>query len=331
MHRQIAGKLTGRVTKWIVLVAWIVAFVGLGSLSVQARSTSRTTRRPPGCPATRRVDPGAREARAVPGPQRHPDRRRLRAPRPASPRTTLPRPWPSRPPRFQAMDGVDGEVALPTGRQAGSRAVVPRTGRSPRPSSPSTSARTAGTTCPTAADELRDIAQIDGVDDLHRRLRRPGRRLVPRRSRASTATCSLAALGVVIMILLFTYRSPILWMLPIFSAVVALLTSPGRHLLPRQVRRPHGQRPEPGDPDHPGDRRRHRLRPAAGRAISRRAAAPRGPARGDGVRAAPRRPGDPRQRRHRRGRHALPAVRRDELHRRARPGQRRSASASPSW
>ena len=23
MHRQIAGKLTGRVTKWIVLVAWI--------------------------------------------------------------------------------------------------------------------------------------------------------------------------------------------------------------------------------------------------------------------------------------------------------------------
>jgi RND superfamily putative drug exporter len=31
-----------------------------------------------------------------------------------------------------------------------------------------------------------------------------------------------SALGVVIVILLFTYRSPILWMLPIFSAVVAL-------------------------------------------------------------------------------------------------------------
>ena len=35
MHRQIAGKLTGRVTKWIVLAAWLVAFVGLGSLSAK--------------------------------------------------------------------------------------------------------------------------------------------------------------------------------------------------------------------------------------------------------------------------------------------------------
>jgi putative drug exporter of the RND superfamily len=35
-------------------------------------------------------------------------------------------------------------------------------------------------------------------------------------------TLLLAALGVVIVILLFTYRSPILWILPIFSAVVSL-------------------------------------------------------------------------------------------------------------
>jgi RND superfamily putative drug exporter len=34
-----------------------------------------------------------------------------------------------------------------------------------------------------------------------------------------------AALGVVIVILLFTYRSPVLWVLPIFSAVVALFCS----------------------------------------------------------------------------------------------------------
>src|SRR6476660_8762991 len=27
MHRQIAGKLTGRVTKWIVLVAWLIIVV----------------------------------------------------------------------------------------------------------------------------------------------------------------------------------------------------------------------------------------------------------------------------------------------------------------
>ena len=30
MHRQIAGKLTGRVTKWIVLAFWLLAVVGAG-------------------------------------------------------------------------------------------------------------------------------------------------------------------------------------------------------------------------------------------------------------------------------------------------------------
>ena len=35
-------------------------------------------------------------------------------------------------------------------------------------------------------------------------------------------TLLYAALGVVILILLFTYRSPVLWILPIFSAVIAL-------------------------------------------------------------------------------------------------------------
>ena len=36
MHRQIAGKLTGRVTKWFVLAFWIIAVIGLGSLRGQA-------------------------------------------------------------------------------------------------------------------------------------------------------------------------------------------------------------------------------------------------------------------------------------------------------
>src|SRR3954467_6793312 len=33
MHRQIAGKLTGRVTKWFVLAFWIIAVMGLGSFA----------------------------------------------------------------------------------------------------------------------------------------------------------------------------------------------------------------------------------------------------------------------------------------------------------
>src|ERR1044072_3351881 len=33
MHRQIAGKLTGKVTKWLVLGFCLVAFVGLGGFA----------------------------------------------------------------------------------------------------------------------------------------------------------------------------------------------------------------------------------------------------------------------------------------------------------
>src|SRR5690242_20009621 len=33
MHIQIAGKLTGRITKWIVLAAVVVAFFAMGSLA----------------------------------------------------------------------------------------------------------------------------------------------------------------------------------------------------------------------------------------------------------------------------------------------------------
>ncbi|CAA9388690.1 MAG: Hopanoid-associated RND transporter, HpnN, partial [uncultured Nocardioides sp.] len=100
------------------------------------------------------------------------------------------------------------------------------------------------------------------------------------------------------------------------------LLLPGPDLLPGQVRRPHGQRAELRHPHDPGHRRRHRLRPAAGGPLPRGAAPPRRPARGDGVRPPPRRSGHPRQRRDGGARHALPAARRDELHGRPRSGGR---------
>ena len=35
MHRQIAGKLTSPVTKWIVVAVWVVLLVGVGGLSAK--------------------------------------------------------------------------------------------------------------------------------------------------------------------------------------------------------------------------------------------------------------------------------------------------------
>jgi len=46
-----------------------------------------------------------------------------------------------------------------------------------------------------------------------------------RRSAASTGTLLYSTLAVVIVILLVTYRSPVLWLLPVISSVVALITA----------------------------------------------------------------------------------------------------------
>ncbi len=77
---------------------------------------------------------------------------------------------------------------------------------------------------PPVADKLRQIASINGVD-VH--LAGPGGQAADSADAFAgiDGTLLFAALGIVIVILLFTYRSPILWALPIFSAVVALFTA----------------------------------------------------------------------------------------------------------
>ena len=72
MHRQIAGKLTGPVTKWIVLVAVIVLTGILGSLGGKLADVKNNEQSVLG-PVVRRVDEGVRPAvEGDPGPQRHP-------------------------------------------------------------------------------------------------------------------------------------------------------------------------------------------------------------------------------------------------------------------
>ena len=87
MHRQIAGKLTGRVTKWIVLAFWIIAVDGARQLRRQAhRGPEQRGLVLAARPARSRRGPG--EADAVPGPERHPDGRSSTRRSPASRRTT---------------------------------------------------------------------------------------------------------------------------------------------------------------------------------------------------------------------------------------------------
>ena len=112
---------------------------------------------------------------------------------------------------------------------------------------------------PGIAEDIHEIVDIDGVDVY---IAGAGGQAVDSAEsfEGLDSTLLVAALGVVILLLLFTYRSPVLWILPIFSVIVSLGSLPGPDLLPRQVRRPDRQRAEPGHRLDPGDRRRHRLR-----------------------------------------------------------------------
>jgi len=108
---------------------------------------------------------------------------------------------------------------------------------------------------PDAADDVRDITKIDGVT-VH---------LAGFGGQAADAAESFegidtnlifATLLVVVIILLLTYRSAVLWLMPIICAVCANFIAVGV-VSPGEVRRPHRQRAESGHPQHLGDRRRH--------------------------------------------------------------------------
>ena len=103
-----------------------------------------------------------------------------------------------------------------TSRARSSARSRPRTARPPRRSSPTTSAPTAGTRCPASPRRSTTSPTIDGGNVY---IAGAGGQAVDSAEafEGLDSTLLLAALGVVILLLLLTYRSPILWILPIFS------------------------------------------------------------------------------------------------------------------
>ena len=225
MHRQIAGKLTGPVTKWIVLVVVLVltGLLGgyLGGKLADVKNNEQSSWVPASAESTKvadelsgtvspndiptlvayhrsggltEADLAAIDAQAAGDRQ---DRRHHRGGR-AHPqrRGGAPGAGTERP----DLISDDGEVAYTyftfnMARRDGTRSRSPskRSARSPRwTASMSTSAGFGG-------------QAYDFVDPFD----------------GSQATLLLITLRVVILILLITYRSPILWILPIFCAFVA--------------------------------------------------------------------------------------------------------------
>ncbi len=226
MHRQIAGKLTGPVTKWIVLVIALAAAVGMSTLNaklIDVQENEASSWLPESAESTKVLE----ELSETVDPNDIP---------------TL---------VVYNRDGglTDDDLALMDEQAAEIAETEGVTDRGVL--SPNAAAQTGGpqqllsedgevgylylvwnfgdegwNAVPDAADDVRDIAKIDGVT-VH---------LAGYGGQAADASEAfegidsnliLITFGVVIVILLFTYRSPVLWLLPIISAGVAYTISGG--------------------------------------------------------------------------------------------------------
>ena len=230
MHRQIAGRLTGPVTKWIVFAAVIaitVVMSGLSAKLIDVQNNEASSWLPGSAESTKVVE----ELTGTIDPNDIPT---LIVYHRSSGLTDA---------DLAAMDEHAQEIAQIDG--VTDRGVISPNAAAeleaqgqPVPPLVSEDGQVAylaltfnfgengWNDIPAAADEIRDIAQIDGVT-VH--LAGFGGQAADAAEAFEGIDTNLImiTLLVVIVILLLTYRSPILWLLPIISAVVAYTISGG--------------------------------------------------------------------------------------------------------
>ena len=212
MHRQIAGRLTGRVTKWLVLGFWILILVGSAGLAAKltdVQDNQASSWLPSSAESTLALDKMQtfRDQNAIPTVVVYENTSGLTPQDLAAAKADAV--------KFASIKGVTGRVVGPIPAkdlQAAQTLVTFNFGKN------------GWNSLPDAAKSLRSIASHPGLD-VH--IAGIGGQAAD----SSTAFAGIdgvllfATIGVVIVILLFTYRSPILWMLPVFSALVALFTA----------------------------------------------------------------------------------------------------------
>ena len=222
MHRQIAGKLTGRVTKWLVLAFWIIVVVASGSVAsklsdVQDNQASSWL-------------PGSAESTKA-----------LAKLAPFQNQNDIPTVL-----VYQKTSGLTKADLATIGQQLDKiqqlDGTVPAKGLDGTPTQPSKLVQVSPdgqvaqgavtfnfgkdgwNKLPDVKKQILDIAQLPGVNVY---VAGPG-------GQAADSAAVFAGIDgkllystiiVVVVILLLTYRSPLLWLLPVMSAGVALTTA----------------------------------------------------------------------------------------------------------
>jgi len=215
MHRQIAGKLTGRRSKWVVLVAWILIVVALGFFAGKLTGAEQNDAKswlPGNAESTRVLD----EQAAFQSPNTFltvivyentdgitdADRDKVAADIE----------------EFAKNPDIDGDIVGPVespDHQALQVAIPLNLGSN------------GWDAIPDITDEWRTIATTGTDMSVH--ITGPGGIASDQAEAFAGIDGNLlvTALLVVVVILLFTYRSPILWLLPVLTAVVALVSAQG--------------------------------------------------------------------------------------------------------
>ena len=212
MHRQIAGRLTGRVTKWIVLAFWVIVLVvasGFASKLTDVQNNEAASWLPSSAESTRALD------KLAPFQDQNDIPTIVVYTRPGGLTPADLSAIKSQATELQDMDGVVGKAVGPIPSEDGVVAQTIVTYNF---------GKNGWNALPDTVDEIHGIADIDGVT-VH--VAGAGGQAADSAEAFAgiDGTLLLASLGVVILILLLTYRSPVLWVLPILSAVFALFTS----------------------------------------------------------------------------------------------------------
>jgi putative drug exporter of the RND superfamily len=214
MHRQIAGKLTGPVTKWVVLATSILLTGVLGYLGSQladVKNNEQSSWVPSSAESTRVADEISGEVDPNDIPTLvvyHREGGLTEADLAAIEEQGA---------EIAALDGVVDNVAVTPAVNPG---FLSQDGEVAYTYFTFNFGKDGWNKLEDPVTDIKDLTKIDGVD-VH--VGGYGGQAYDFISSFgdSHVTLLLMTFGVVILILLFTYRSPILWILPIFSAAIA--------------------------------------------------------------------------------------------------------------
>jgi len=210
MHRQIAGRLTGPVTKWIVLAVWVLLVVGMGAFAqklADVQNNEASSWLPESAESTKALE----ELEPFQDPNTIPtvvvyesDSGFSDADVQAATEQAA---------EFQQMDGVEGQVLGPQ---------LSPDGKAMQTLVNFNFGVNGWMDMPDVAQDLRD--QAGALDGATIYIAGAGGAAADQSEifEGIDGTLLFSSLGIVILILLFTYRSPILWLLPIISAGVGL-------------------------------------------------------------------------------------------------------------